>query len=220
MATHYKVFDVNKVRLKYAVKQWKHRAIKLHQDGQTPKNKADKLLFELYDLKVENALSQCEEEEEDLDGEQEAILELSEQAKMATVNLVESQPSVLCRRTKELFRKPFWSKALEKVKELEPEAKIDVNSLRKAFWTWKDRKGSSAENLAFTICESVLTAPTKSKNWSEEIKAAVLHELHNQQETLLLGTSEQVKNLFFNLVMIPQKHGINIGMHPKNHCIY
>ena len=214
MATHYKVFDVNKVRLKYAVKQWKHRAIKLHQEGQTPKTKADKLLFELYDLKVENALSQCEEEEEDLDDHehhQEAILELSEQAKMATVNLVESQPSVLCRKTKELFRKPFWSKALEKVKELEPEAKFDVNSLRKAFWTWKDRKGSVAENLAFTICENVLAAQTKAKHVSEELKAAVLHELHNQQETLLLGTSEQVKNLFYNLVTIPQKHGINIG---------
>ena len=105
VAVHYKVTNINKVKLKYSLKQWKHRAMDMHQEGQCPKTKADRLLFEIYDLKSENALSQCEEEAFD---EDEAIIELSESAKMAVIEMIDLQPTILCRKASEIYRKQFW----------------------------------------------------------------------------------------------------------------
>ena len=208
VAMHYKVTNINKVRLKYAIKSWKHYAMKLHQEGQSPKTKADKLLFELYDLKAENALSQCEEEDQE---EIESLaIQLSEQAKMAVVDMIDSQPTVICRKAKDMFRKIFWFKALDKVREIDTDTSIDINSLRKSFWGWKDNRGSNSENLAYTICENILAAPIKANNVTEEFKAAILSELYKQQDILLLGTPQMVKNLFNSLISIPRKHALTI----------
>lgn len=207
VAVHYKVTNINKVKLKYSLKQWKHRAMDMHQEGQCPKTKADRLLFEIYDLKSENALSQCEEEAFD---EDEAIIELSESAKMAVIEMIDLQPTILCRKASEIYRKQFWSKALEKVKEIDPDCKIDINSLRKAFWTWKSQRKSAAENLAHSVCENLTSAPIKANNVTEDFKAAILTELYKQQETLTFGTPESIKYLFNNLVGISRKHGVNL----------
>jgi hypothetical protein len=198
-----------KVKVKFAIKTWKYKAMRMARQGEKAKNKADRLAFELYGLKAaENSL----DEEDDFDEIDNLQVDLSDLGKLTVIQCVEMEPLVLCSKIKPLYKSHFWSKTLEKVQKADSDNGLKItnsNQLKKIFWRWT--KTLNDGEMAVKITKQLQDSFGKANGLSEEFKAAVLQEVFQNQQIVLYGNREEQLDFWQSIINsnIATKHGLH-----------
>ncbi len=217
VAQDHNVCNVNKQRIKYVLKQWRKRALRLAQESKGPVTKAERLVFELFDIH-DNYLKQDSDSESSGDDELESFqesLNVSEEAKMALATLLEANPQVLCRSTPESVQRQFWSMALEEMKEVEPGIEINV---QRAFWKWCRSNHTRSEKMFRQLVTLVQNISKVQVN--DDLKLGLVAEICNHhQEVFLLGSREELHSLYSKDLLsfcakfgVHLSHGAEVGM--------
>lgn len=210
LCTTVKGLSVSKLR--YAVKHWKARAIKLIEDEASFRmSKADHLLMKIYDLKADGALRDC-----DHFGEQVLDDDLSEEAKLIVAHRVSSQPWILLRSTKEKSRGIFWQSVIEELSRVCPNIS-SIDRLERSFWKWKEagnaagRQSSPAEKMASEVVDSIKSAESIVDDLTSEAEVAIINELFQNQEFFLLGNFSELAVLWDRIRQTLMKLGVTFA---------
>ena len=191
-ALEHSISNITTQRLKYAVKQWKERAIKLFNEGKSPRSKADKLLFELYDLNTDNAILDNLEDDLDDDDNMHEISQVSPEAKMAVLQLADLYPLAYSRRSSKYSKKLFWLNALDAAKKIDADINLDIGGLKRAFCHWRQQ---SEKSIDLQISAT------------DEFKVAVINEIFQKQEIFLLGSPSDKMFMWKQLLTLANRHG-------------
>ena len=184
-------------KLRFLIKQWKTRAVKLNESGVDSKSKSDQLVNEIYDLKADGGLRDVS-----FAGEH-VYDDLSEEAKLLVANRVADQPWILFRCTNEKSRVIFWQSVIEELHRMHPNTinhVISIDRLEKSFWKWKDSGDSPSEKMAREVVDHTNGAESIINELTNQAQVAIINELYQNQEYFLLGTFNELNTLLWERI--------------------
>ncbi len=200
-----------KSKLRHYANQWKWKVLKLQRENKRPTSKAEKYMFQIYDWNEEiNRLD--ESDTSDLEEE----TDIPEEARLNVVKMVESESNVLYQKTK--GKSNFWTTACDEIKTSHGVRNLNGYLLRKHFWQWKKSamqndslniKPTQSEELVLKVIRQLtISNNLESKRNNEELKAAVLQQMFQNQSVPLFGNTEEKVSFWNSVIPLANKYGM------------